>query len=319
MMFFIRVSALFVSIAWVANSAPNSPSSNTSSDKSANPFIQDMGAVAVPREQQFDLTSRINGRVYRLMISAPPSAEPGRVYPVIYVLDGNWYFRSASDAATWGSGSKEPAIVVGVGYPTQDGQEVSRSRAFDMSISSTSGMEGRGRPAGRYGGGGDSFLRVLEEEMKPFVATRYPIDPKRQCIYGKSLGGLIVLRSLFRNPTAFSTYIIASPSIWFNRRQVLEDEPAFAARVRAGELTLKILFTSAGDEQPTSTDPRSIEFLQEFGGTIDNVVELVGRLKPLNPAKVRVEHVTFPGESHSSVSLASISRGIDFELEPRPR
>jgi predicted alpha/beta superfamily hydrolase len=173
--------------------------------------FQDAGPVAVSRERQFDFTSRINGQTYRLMISAPLSADRAEVYPVFYVLDGNWYFRATSDTAVSGSGGMLPAIVVGIGYPTEDDAEIRRRRTFDMTLSAPS----PGDPPGIYGGG-DAFLRVIEEEVKPFVAARYKVDSIQQIIYGKSLGGLIVLRSMFRNPTSFSTYIAASPAIWHN-------------------------------------------------------------------------------------------------------
>ena len=65
----------------------------------------------------------------------------------------------------------------------------------------------------------------------------------------------MILRALFRNPNAFSTYILSSPSIWWNYREVLVDEEAFSKRARAGELQLKVLVTSAGDEQYRGNDP----------------------------------------------------------------
>ena len=36
--------------------------------------------------------------------------------------------------------------------------------------------------------GGDDFVHVLLEEVKPFVRTRYKVDESRQTLYGKSLG-----------------------------------------------------------------------------------------------------------------------------------
>src|SRR5665213_1155825 len=97
-------------------------------------------------------------------------------------------------------------------------------------------------------GGGDAFLRVLEEEVKPFVKARYNVDSTKEILFGKSLGGLIALRALFRNPAAYAAYVLSSPSIWVNNREILGDEAAFSKRARAGEFHLQILVTSAGDE-----------------------------------------------------------------------
>src|ERR1700719_4642547 len=81
-------------------------------------------------------------------------------------------------------------------------------------------------------GGGDDFVHVLLEEIKPLVESHYQVDPERQIIYGKSLGGLLVLHLLFVHPEAFQTYIAASPSIWWDNRSVLSDENSFWQRIK---------------------------------------------------------------------------------------
>ncbi len=278
----------------------------------AAPQFTESGPVVASRERQFDFTSKVNGLPYRLMISVP-KIEPGKTYPVLYVLDGNWYFRAASDTATWGSGPFEPAIIVGIGYPTEDYAEVRKRRALDLSVRE----EPKRFPDGS--GGCDTFLRMIEQEIKPFVASRHPVDPKRQMLYGKSLGGLAALRALLRYPTTFSTYLIVSPSIWQGNKAVLEDEAAFAAKARAGELDLRILITSASEEEYTGTDPAKLAAEQAF--MITNARTLADRLRPLAPGRIEVKYVLFQDENHNAVSLASIGRAISFALPapPTPR
>ena len=92
----------------------------TQNSSVAASIVRETGPVAGPRERQFDLASHINGLIYRLIISAPVNVEPNHVSPVLYVLDGNWYFRAASDPATWGSDPFEPTIIVGIGYPPEE-------------------------------------------------------------------------------------------------------------------------------------------------------------------------------------------------------
>jgi len=190
--------------------------------------------VVLPRTTQYDITSRQNGQRYRIAVSMPFNAKPDIEYPAVYLLDGNQYFATATEIMTRlsyfrNAESAAPAIIVGIGYPTDDPGEVIRRRAFDLTPSVSRGPV----PGISASGGRDAFLRVIEEEIKPFVMSRYPVDRNRQSIYGQSLGGLMVLRVLFRNPSAFSTYIVSSPSIWFNDREVLADEESFAKRARA--------------------------------------------------------------------------------------
>ena|SRR5687767_11935679 len=122
-------------------------------------------------------------------------------------------------------------------------------RNYDLPFAKDSAPNAQGRS-----GGADLFLRIIEEEVKPFIAARYNVDSTRHIIWGHSYGALTALRSLFRNPTAFSTYGLSSPSIWYNDREVLVDEEAFSKRARAGEFRLSILIISAGDEQYRGTD-----------------------------------------------------------------
>lgn len=268
------------------------------------------GPVTASRERQFEFTSGINGLPYRLMVSAP-KMEPGKRYPVLFVFDGNWYFRIASDTATWGSGTFEPAIVVGIGYPTEERSEINRRRAIDLTI-----VEEKSRFA-NGSGGCDAFLRVIEEEIKPFIAGRYAVDPARYMLYGKSIGGLAVLRALFTLPERYSTYLIVSPSIWQGDKAVLAGEAAFSEKARTGALNLRILFSVGGDEDYKGTEP-AIKADFEANGTVSNSRSLANRLGKLAPDKVLVRFATFPDENHNTVSNASIARAITFALPPPP-
>jgi uncharacterized protein len=264
------------------------------------------------RATQYDITSRLNGQRYRIFVSTPVNSTADISYPAVYLLDGNQYFAMATDTLTRLSYLKSgasiaPAIIVGIGYPTDDPGEVIRRRAFDMTPSALRTP----RPGVPSSGGGDAFLRVIEEEIKPFVMTRYSVDRNRQIIYGQSLGGLMVLRVLFRNPAAFSTYIVSSPSIWFNDREVLADEDAFSKRARAGELRLKILITSAAEEQYRGDDPKLVA---ADGRMVDNASELATRLAQLNPSMITLVRTIFDGENHGSVPPSSLTRGLRFAL-----
>ncbi|MDQ5979195.1 MAG: hypothetical protein QG602_2169 [Verrucomicrobiota bacterium] len=278
------------------------------------PEFLDAGSVAVARERQFDFTSRLNQMPYRLMISVP-KLEPGKTYPVLYVLDGNYYFRAVSDANSWGSGPFERAIVVGIGYPLQgvpadDHPEARRRRAIDYTV--------KAQPEVFPGGSGgcDTFLAIMEQEIKPFIAARYPVDPKRQMLYGKSAGGLAAVRALFSTPQNFSTYLIVSPAIWQGDKAVLENEASFSTRARAGEFSLRILITSASEEEYTGTDP--VKLAEETAFMITNARNLADRLSRLNPDKIEVQYVLFQDENHNAVSLASIGRALTFALPAKP-
>jgi predicted alpha/beta superfamily hydrolase len=246
--------------------------------------------VTVPRAHYYDFTAKSNGRAYRVFVSTPFRADPARKYPVVYLLDGNWYFGPASINATE---SQVPAIFVGIGYPTDDNSVYGARRGYDLTIS----REAADKDDTIHGGGA-GFLKFINEEVKPFLAARYAIDPAKQVLYGKSLGGLMALHQMFTDPTAYSTYIIVSPAISRNNREVLKGEAEFARRAKAGELDLRILVAVGGAETG--------------GSMIPNASELATRLGALNPEKVKVTYNVIPDENHVLVSLASLGRTLGY-------
>jgi uncharacterized protein len=265
-------------------------------------------SVTIPHALQYDFVSRLNGRSYRLMISVPAKDNPKKSYPVLYLLDGNYHFAAAANGAVYTAANQAtaPAIVVGIGYPTDDFIDIREKRVLDLTPSVSPGDEHRT-------GGGDTFLRVLLEEIKPFVASRYRIDDTREAIFGKSIGGLMVLRLLFRNPTTFDTYIAANPSIWWQNQEVLQDEETFSSRVNKDNLRLRILMTSAAEEQYRGSDPTRLQEAKKFS-MVDNASALATRLTRLNSANLEFVYVVFPEEDHVSVSLATIGRTLKFAL-----
>lgn len=271
-------------------------------------------AVSVAHARQFDITSKINGRTYRIMVATPASSPAGINHPVLYVLDGNQYFGTASEAVRlqshFNADLVRPAIVVGVGYQTDDLSTVARERALDL----TPSLSKDPKRSGQYGGG-PVFARVLEEEIKPFVNARFSVDPLQQTIWGHSFGGLFVLHTMLTNPTAYSTYILSSPSIWWNDREPLNAEQDFSLRVQSGELRMKVLITSAANEQYRGPDP--VRLARAASRLVDNASELADRLSRVSPKTLLVERVIFDGEIHNTVPPASLSRALRFALPPK--
>ena len=265
--------------------------------------------VFIPRAQQFDLLAQATGRTYRIQIALPERHDPAKKYPVFYVLDGNWYFAPAAVNLAESSGARElqQAIVVGIGYPTDSFGEFATRRLLELTHSP-------GPDPQLKTGEADLFLKFLVDELKPWVNARYPVDEGKESLYGKSLSGLAVLRVMFRTPAAFDTYIAASPSIWWNNRDVLADESQFAAKIKAGERDLRLLITVAGEEQYRGTDETKLLQSNRYR-MIDNASELAVRLAAVNPEKFSVTYAILPDESHVSVSLASLGRALSFALK----
>ena len=78
------------------------------------------------------------------------------------------------------------------------------------------------------GGKADKYGRLLVEELKPFIESQYRVlsGSANTGLGGSSLGGLLTIYLGLKYPQVFGKLAVLSPSVWWNRRAILE----FAAR-----------------------------------------------------------------------------------------
>lgn len=162
---------------------------------------------------------------YRDVVVALPPAGTRNTgpWPVVWMQDGQNLFDPAeSFAGAWGllpvlgqlaAGGLE-IVVVGIANR-------GRFRRFEYSPF---------RDAGHGGGDGDRYLDFVTGTVMPLVADAFPIrtDPASNVMAGSSLGGLISLYALWRQPDAFGAAAALSPAVWFAgeaMRALAEREP----------------------------------------------------------------------------------------------
>lgn len=280
--------------------------------------------VVVPGAEMLDVTAAGSGGIYRLMIWRPSTSPPPQGYPVVYVTDGNALFGTVRDAIDIRSrvprtSGLAPAVVVAIGYPGEAPYDI-RRRAYDL----TPPVEVASMPPRPNGkpwpplGGADAFLAFIETRVKPLVADLVPVDPTREVLMGHSFGGLFALYVLFDRPGAFDAYVALSPSIWFNERMIADAAARFLARP-AAERGDAALFLSVGALEQELTGVEEDHPQAEIRRTwkarnrmVDNAREMAALLQDIEG--LDVSFVEFPGEEHTSVIPASISRGLSFAL-----
>jgi len=335
----------------VAAASAQTPPSPAASDPLA---VQVKGIrpseVLVPFSRRIDFTSKVNGVSYTLFVALPLAPPPKEGYPVVYVLDGADNFGSATDAAR----GDVDVVVVGILYPIDDADFIAKTlntpkrasgevsipeieqailirRTFDLtpptseaSISAEKAIMKAEKIPGSSdikAGGVDAFLKVIETEIKPRIHALVKVDAGDEALYGHSLGGLAVLRALFTEPTAFRTFIAASPSIWWDNKAVLEGEAGFTKKVLAGAVAPRVLITVGGLEQHTPAvllpgmglKQEEVDARVKKDRMVDNAVELGQRLSALKGALgYEVKTVIFADETHDSVEQAAVSRGVYF-------
>jgi predicted alpha/beta superfamily hydrolase len=142
--------------------------------------------------------------------------ESGARYPVLYVLDGEFFFYQAHAAVqflaecTYIRTPPIPQLIV-VGIVNVD-----RNRDFTPTHAPVQGEL-------RYptSGGAAKFLTFFQSELAPLIDAKYRTQPY-QILSGWSFGGLFTVHTYLNNPEAFSAYLAISPSLWWERDSLVE-------------------------------------------------------------------------------------------------
>lgn len=130
-------------------------------------------------------------------------AKRHKRYPVLILLDGNIHFKAFAGvvhqmSAGYNGNRQIPEMIV-VGLTNVD-----RERDFTPDKVIT-------RRQNRTGGG-DAFLRFLEEELIPELDRNYRTLPYRM-LFGHSLGGLLTTHAYMKAETLFNAFIAVDPSL----------------------------------------------------------------------------------------------------------
>ncbi|MCQ8277630.1 alpha/beta hydrolase-fold protein [Acetobacteraceae bacterium KSS8] len=273
--------------------------------------------------RQFDLHSKINGESYRIQMSIPAGPPPSAGYPVIYVLDGNIFFGTFAGAMRRRAlaGELDEAIVVGI----EDGEGPNSAiRTLDctyvrLPLRDRTIMK-EFTPQSKTGGG-EEFLRVIQAEIEPTVAAFAPIDQHRKAIFGWSLAGLFVVRTMLAHPEAFETYLATSPSLWFADREAFGRVAAFERNVALKGLHPRLFIGVGKYEQDPSVNYFPGELHDIWAGElsharmVDNARDMHSALAPLFRSRPNDEFFRiFQDDTHASVNWNAINPVLNFSF-----
>ena len=147
-------------------------------------------------------------------------AEPNKVYPVIYRLDGagNIPLASAVIERLQNDNRAPEVIIVAI-------ENTNRLRDFYPTVN----KEPQG-PVGE-GGGADKFLAFFEQELILLVNKNYRTH-NYKVISGASAGGVFALYALQANPELFQAHIAYSPAVWWNYGASAKSTKSFIAKTK---------------------------------------------------------------------------------------
>jgi predicted alpha/beta superfamily hydrolase len=218
-------------------------------------------------------------------------------YPVVYLLDGQIFFRSVTGAVEFLSADASPHIpeMIVVGIPSQQ-------RVRDSSPSrSLKGPLGKDEAIYEVSGGADKFLRFLTDELAPYIDKTYSTSRYRVLI-GYSFTGLPVLHALFTQPQSFNAYLAIDPSWWWDDYLLEKEARRFIANARVEGRELFVSTTT--NNPPTPFFPR-----------LRYVDTLSAMLKAQPVAGLRFGIRIYDDETHHSLALRSVYDGLSHIFE----
>lgn len=273
-----------------------------------------------------DLAPAHGGEPWRIFLHVPAKPAPETGWPVLYMTDGNAVIGTAVDAvraqASYPTGTNVcEGVIVAIGYPVEGAYDPLR-RSWDLGP-----PPGKTYPPFHDGtanvrtGGAAEFLAFIEDELKPWMASRASIDSGRQALYGHSFGGLFALYALFTRPFAFQTWIAASPSIYWEDRTIDRFLEGFEAAAPDGPMADVIL--SAGEYETDRLAPFQIGAADEAKRREQQKVTRTAEF-----ARAMAEHLDalpgvragfelHAGENHMSLLPVTVNRAVQAAFAVR--
>lgn len=169
-------------------------------------------------------------------------SDSTNTYNTIYLLDGSKEedFKHIAGLVQFMrlSTQMQPMIVVGI-------ENIDRNR--DFTGPSKDSLDIKDFPTH---GGSEKFIQFLKDEVQPYINTNYKTN-NHNTLIGQSLGGLLATEVLLKNPNMFNDYIIVSPSLWWNKYDMLKNIDSLLNNQQFYNPTV---FLSVGKEHPAMNE-----------------------------------------------------------------
>ena len=248
--------------------------------------------VSLENTQQFTIKSKyVSNENYVIQVGLPNGyARSDKSYPVLYVLDGDKSFGMTKEITDWLTFTNEIRNIIVVGISYGKGTNI--------------WWEKRARDYTQYkdtvyyyypnAGGADNFLNFIKNELFPVVNKNYRTIPDSNAIMGLSFGALLGSYVLFTQPDMFKSYIIISPSLFWNNNSILITEADY---FRKHKVLNKTVFMAYGS-------------LDNNDWVINPTTELIKIMEMHKYEGLKFTQQIFKGETHISVYPVALTHGL---------
>lgn len=232
----------------------------------------------------FTVESKILKEKSKVLVCLPDDYDKSAErYPVVYVLDGEYYLSFTAEALSLLTQSGLAPTCIVVGITTNN-----RGRDFSPKVDEDSGQTQDLKTAG----GADNFLDFLANELIPTIDSKYRTQPYKVMV-GHSTGGLLAYYSLYKKPNLFQAIISIDGSTWWNKGKIgkefidfLTKNPDYKGQIFECRKDLKI----------------PVRFPAN--------VELLDYLEKKRPKNVAYHYLELPDETHGTIVFPGTYYGL---------
>lgn len=262
-------------------------SQTTTSKQTGNPKPFVLGEIQELQSAQLN-----EKRVLNIYLPEGYNQSDTTHYPVIYLLDGSADEDFIHIAGLVQFNSFEwikqvpKSIVVGIAT-------VDRKRDFTFPTSIEADRK-------KYPttGHSDKFMAFIETELQPFIEKTYKTS-KAKTLIGQSLGGLFATEVLLKKPMLFNTYIIVSPSLWWDNGSLLNQSSPL---LQNNFTQATKIYIGVGKEGLTPTTPARV---MEVDANL-----LAEKLQETKSKSVNVYFDYLPLENHATIMHQAVSNAF---------
>lgn len=279
----------------------------------ANTFAESKKGYQIPNTEVHIIPSKPAKRPYQVWVDFPESyAKSNKKFPVVFVTDPQYAFTLAHGVRhLLGRRGQniEDFILVGLSMP--QGEDIAAGRSRDYTPTNPLPKDKSKRDPKTYAadqyGQAETYRNYIESEVLPFIAKNYRADMQRKVLIGHSYGSLFAAYTLLTKPSLFETYILGSPSFWFDRHVIFKIEEQYAKNHQ--DLKARVMMF-AGSYETTGSGERYYKDTDLTG----DVLKFEKQLKARKYPGLEIGAKILADEDHFTVFSNLLGRGLLWAL-----
>lgn len=265
-----------------------------------------VGPLSLPDTEVHSIPDPMSGRAYEAWIDVPKSyANSNRQLPAVYVTDAPYAFpliRSIRARVGQSGKNLEDFILVGLAPPPSEASSVARLRDYTPTDPRPRARS-KDDYAGDAYGNAPAYLDYIASVAFPYIESKFRINSSRRTYIGHSYGGLLGAFALVTRPEIASTYVLSSPSLWFDQGIIFDLEQQQSRQTR--DIAARILMYCGAFE---TIKPGPRYFKTE--DLVRDMNKFSSQLRMRRYASLRVSAQTIDKEDHFTVFPTVVTRSL---------